>query len=261
MSNPQYGGALFILPREVRDEIYRLVVKRDYIIYVTLGDDEVSIRPTKDKHYFAILEVSKTLSDEASDILYSESLFKFSIDFSAHGIFCVPTPLTKRMKNVEFRFGGLSTWHSDLFSPNTFLTYQNHINTICHAVIADFTGAEIVRNNLRIRLSVCGPGMISTLSVHIFQGIKALIGFRTIVLEVFPLCPVSILVWHMGFRPKVWGLSTQELIQTRRGLQDILEPTLGSAIQYSNGDVFCLTFRPREHILKSTMCDGKSAAA
>ena len=259
MSNPHYEGTLFFLPREIRDEIYRLVVKKDYIIYVTQSKND-PVPPTKDKHDFAILEVSKAVSDEASEILYSESVFSFYIDFSAHGIFCVPTQLTKRMKNVDFRFRGLSTWHSDLFPPNTYPTYQDHINTISQAAIADFTGAEIERNNLRIRLSLCGPGMISTLSVHILERIKALVGFRTVILEILPLRS-AVKAWQMRFRQYFLQLGTQQAFQIRRGLLDTLEPTLGSAIQDANGDVFFLTFRPREHILKSTMCDGKSAAA
>ncbi|KAL9132188.1 MAG: hypothetical protein Q9175_006576 [Cornicularia normoerica] len=248
LGDPRHGGALFTFPREVRDEIYRLVVRKHYIIYITQGTNDI-ITPRKNEHDSAILQVSKAVSDEASDTLYSESVFRFSIDFSAHGIFCVPTQLTNRMKNVEFDFRGLSALHSLLFPLYSFPTYHDHINTICHAAIADFTGTNIARNHLRIRLFACGPGMSGTLSGHIFERLKTLIGFCTVILEVIPLrVSLRAMGWPMGYQQEFWRLGKIEMNQIRQEILNILGPELGPAKKDQLGDAGCLVFQPREHM-------------
>lgn len=84
MGDPQHGGALFILPRAVRDEIYRSVVKRCYIIPICQGkictaqiiadDNKFGMRKGRE---FALFRVSKAISHEASEIWSSESSFSF----------------------------------------------------------------------------------------------------------------------------------------------------------------------------------------
>ena len=97
------------LPRELRDKIYRLLVKKDYNIYITHCKNG-AIKLKKEEHEFAILEVSKAISHEVLDILYSEGNFRISIDFSTggtHGIPGFPSQITNRIKNVEFVLHGL----------------------------------------------------------------------------------------------------------------------------------------------------------
>ena len=65
--------------------------------------------------------ISKEISHGALDMLYSEGNFRFSIDFSVHGILVLPSQLTNRVKNVEFVFHGHSEWHSQKFRENPFL--------------------------------------------------------------------------------------------------------------------------------------------
>ena len=55
LGNAGYGGALFTLPREIRDEINRLVLKSHYILYTTKGKNELAV-PRKGEHDFVILE-------------------------------------------------------------------------------------------------------------------------------------------------------------------------------------------------------------
>ena len=120
--------------------------------------------------------ISKEISHGALDMLYSEGNFRFSIEFSVHGILVLPSQLTNRVKNVEFVFHGHSEWHSQKFSRKSFPTHQDHIITICHSTIADFTGAKVTRNGLCMWLYLCGPAIIETLSVRIFERLKALFG-------------------------------------------------------------------------------------
>ena len=103
LGDPKHGGALFILSREVRDEIYRLVVKKRYVIHITRWNDSI---PSRGKHNFAILQVSKAINHEASDILYAESVFRISMNFYSYKVSSVPAHLANRMNNAEIDFHG-----------------------------------------------------------------------------------------------------------------------------------------------------------
>lgn len=243
LGNSSYGGALFILPREIRDDIYRLVVKNHYIIYVTQGENDATL-PAKQEHDFAILEVSKVVNLEASEILYSESVFRFAVDCRAHGIVWVPTHLTDRMKNVAITFGERSDWCPDFFSWKKLRTYLDHRETICQAVIASFTGAKIARNNLHIRLFFCGPELVVTQWIAILDKFNSFIGFRTIVLEVITRDARRLL-------RNLSKLEVDRANERAQKIRDILEPTLGLATPLPHRDnchVVNLIFHPRKFV-------------
>ena len=89
LGDPSQGGALFLPPREIRDEIYRLLVKGRYLADKPLNqdgwyntDDDIDTKDIDDGPDFSILRVSKILSHEAGEILYSDSVFRFVIDFN-----------------------------------------------------------------------------------------------------------------------------------------------------------------------------------
>ena len=256
LGNSQCGGSLFTFPRELRDKIYRLLVKKHYIIYITQSKNSI-VTPTKDEHDFAILQVSKAVSHEASDTLYSEGVFRFSIDFSMLGILVLPSQLTDRMKNVEFDFSGLSIWHSQLFPPYSFPKYQDHINTICHSTIADFTGTEIMRNRLHVRFLAGGPAIIDTLSVHIIERLKALVGFRTVILEIVPVrVSLGEMGWPIGYQEEFWRMRKTTATRIMREMRHTLEPTWGPATEGYHEEVQLLTFHPGKHAVNSNEKEG-----
>ncbi len=68
--DPKHGGALFTLPREIRDDIYRLLVKGRHNVYSTLEDEEGRIftkSTVPDKPDLVILQISRAISHEAEE--------------------------------------------------------------------------------------------------------------------------------------------------------------------------------------------------
>ena len=83
LGDPKNGGALFLLPPEIRETIYRFLVKDRYaVIHSRLhwqlairGDPSMVVRPK----VLSILRFSKAVCGEATKILYSETVFRFAI--------------------------------------------------------------------------------------------------------------------------------------------------------------------------------------
>ena len=96
------GGMLLNLPRELRDMIYRHVVKRTYLVCAqpfqpNAGSGDLSISPN-----LSILRVSKTISVEAMAVLYAESTFRIYVHFETRQTFRLPSiPAVDRMMNIE----------------------------------------------------------------------------------------------------------------------------------------------------------------
>ena len=80
-------------------------------------------------------------------------------------------------------------------------------------IIADFTGTGIVGNELRIWLVLCGPAIIETLSIYIFQQLKELTRFRKIILNVVPIyVPLEEIGWSkdVGGTLGLWWMRKNE---------------------------------------------------
>ncbi|CAD6575266.1 MAG: hypothetical protein ASARMPREDX12_007174 [Alectoria sarmentosa] len=244
LGNAHHRGALFTLPRELRDEIYRFVVKGSYLIRVRNGKaytTAVNIRESD----FGIFKVSKAISQEASDIYYSESDFLFVIDFCHRKMIRLPTKLTDRMKNVKL----ILTDTSILRLVRRSITFDR-IKTICNAGIVPFTSAHIPRNTLGIELICDGPYTIDMLRIHLFETFKAMTGFRTVTIEIskdLSFRTESVMMTEKEFEELIF----QMLAGISQELKKTLEPTLGPAIEETRRAVWYLTFHPREHMVNS----------
>ena len=115
LGDPKHGGALFTLSLEIRDEIYRLLVKRYYLIYGPLelldkGNNRSSFRDRElgiDKPDLTILRISQAISHEAQEVHYSESIFRYDYHFAVAEALKPPTQGVNRMKKVEIDIRGL----------------------------------------------------------------------------------------------------------------------------------------------------------
>lgn len=247
LGNPNHGGALFTIPREVRDEIYRLVVRKRYTVYFTRPKSDVFV-PSRDKHDLAILQVSKAINHEASDILYAESVFRLSINFSSDEVSSVPAHLANRMTNVELDFQDLA-YLTRLFSSPRF---HKNVNAICHAANAIFASNDIKRNLLHIRFFGCCPGMMAILSSDFSKTLNAFIGFRTVVIEVVSVCARYLVrVRSMGIEKSFGDLQKETAIIMGQQIMDILTPTLGPAETAVHGDVSCFVLHPQDYLASS----------
>ncbi|KAF6229506.1 hypothetical protein HO173_011546 [Letharia columbiana] len=105
LGDSEHGGALFTLPREIRDEIYRLLVKGRHCVFLPSepvhGDTLTDGIDKFDKHDLVILRTSKAISREAHEILYSESIFRYGINFWASKALEPPIRAVYRMQKMK----------------------------------------------------------------------------------------------------------------------------------------------------------------
>ena len=102
-------GTLSILPREIRDEIYRNLVKDYYCFYYSSTIPckwtlRMVLRSRTKKPNLALLLVSKATYDELSSMFYSESVFQFGFDRPYNPTY-LPEAILRRMMKIELVFG------------------------------------------------------------------------------------------------------------------------------------------------------------
>ena len=102
-------GTLSILPREIRDEIYRILVKDHYCFYYAATRPcrwtlKMVKKSRTKKPDLALLFVSKATYNELSSMFYSESIFQFDFDRPYNPIY-LPEPVVPRMMKIELLFG------------------------------------------------------------------------------------------------------------------------------------------------------------
>ena len=246
LGDPRHGGALFTLPREVRDEIYRLVVRKRCVFYITRPGN-VPL-PSRDQYDFAILQVSKAINHEASDVLYAESVFRFSMDFYSFKVSSVPAHLANRMKTAEIDFQGLH-YNPPMLSYPGF--YAN-ANAILDAAFAGFASTDNRRNHLHIRFFDCSPDVMRMLSTHFSKTLNSVIGFRTVLVQNVSVCATYIArVRSMGIQKSFGDLQKEATIIIGQRMLEILTPTLGPAETAVPGDVSCYILHPQDYLARS----------
>ena len=252
---------LLNIPRELRDEIYRHLVKGDYFIG---GQPRVGGRTQRllsvqgetagkmiDDLNFNVFQVSKMISHEAMAVLYSESTFRFEYEHNREAIRLPPPSVLDRMMKLELNvtvgFGkGFETLPSD---------FLRHILRAWKATLNCITQTYTVRDTLRIRFKFFPACDIDTaLPKWIYQELKALSRFRMVVLE-------------FRSRPQVRGINcvicqetetSEEALKSLESkaeeLEDYLLFALGPAItgrlHYPGHrrHAITLTFKPQENM-------------
>ncbi|CAD6590401.1 MAG: hypothetical protein ASARMPRED_004803 [Alectoria sarmentosa] len=252
LGDPKHGGALFTLPREIRDEIYRLLIKGCYLIYAPLvlldrGNFRSSFRDRKPRVHepdLTIFRISQAISHEAQEIYYSESIFRYEIHFAVTEALKPPTQVVNRMKKVEIDIRGLTS--KNFLYQDDHPIYKRRIAEICGATIDDFMGAQILRDTILVRFFGCKPEMITSLSRNILPKLRAFNGFRTIFVEIWPhrIAKQKELPENMDSD----GQITTDFEQIRQSVKDAMEPTLGPATTRINDFTIYLKFRPRQHV-------------
>ena len=176
------GGMLLSLPRELRDMIYRHVVKRTYVLYsqprlIWIGNRQSYLSPN-----LGILRVSKTISGEAIAVLYAESTFRIYLHFEqdqARQLSSIPA--LERMMNIEL----------DVKVDPRTVECLGSMRQIWIATL----GCISCTNNIRKSLHVRWRRTFSELSIWsdfdvvtpewMFRKLKSMTRFRTIVLQNF----------------------------------------------------------------------------
>ena len=174
------------------------------------------------------------------EIAYKESVFSFDIRRDAHALNRLPRSVTDRMKNVYLT---LSYIYPYLYGENDL--NSDHVNALCKAVITPFAGTHIARNSLHVFICCDNEDV---LPLQVVQYLKALNGFRTVVVDVSLFCLLRDMDVTMGMNT-VEPVSDVVSLMLRGALRMIrrtLESSLGSATESLTGGVGYLTFHPRE---------------
>ena len=233
LCNPQNGGALFILPRELRDKIYRLLIKDKYYV----PTPHCCRSGPRDGSDLTIFRVSKAINYEATETWLSESLFLFVMPLRAEvpmiplAVFC-PAKTMSRMKTIKF----------DLLETNELLycggfAPMDSIDT--H--VAPFTEAHIERKCVTVQLqcAVSDSTIVNTTLSLIWDVLKAMTGFETLVVKIRNVGPF-ISAEH---------LIIEHLHQIGQSAKEILEPALGPATKDHGFLTVDLTFHPSKYLV------------
>ena len=252
----QTENRLFVLPREIRDEIYRQVLCQRYVIHwparwkqgkAVVNDDRLlswfrntpilwrglfwsghvgMIKKPLFWNDIALLLTSKAISQEAIDIMYAESLFCVHVGRRSEHIFPMkPLPgkrLLDRMQNIEMEASVCNA-----------LDYA-----ISEKWIKSFNGSHIKRNTCRISF----PCSYNLRWCHdptpFFRACQSLVGFKTVIVTLECICA--------GIDPEEGLHKIYRLM--KEDFKAALEPHLGPSHSPDDKHVFSLEFHPRKHL-------------
>lgn len=223
-------GTLNKLPREIRDEIYRYLVKGRCFLYQPYCKAITAQRkrkPSIKNFRFPILQVSKAIHDEATSIFYSESVFRDYVDMFSY-IALLPAHVTNRMMKITFTidFDYLHSEWIDLGSRG-----------IEGTLLEKFTGLGVLRKTLFLEFKLADLDIYGVLSDHLLKKLKSFVGFRTIIMS---LGPRSDLNSKRKKRIEFEGIT--------QALKGEMVPTMGPAtISYVGLNTY-LEFHPLEHM-------------
>lgn len=229
MGNTGLAGGFFSLPREIRDEIYRYLVKgfpffdeNTYEGYYITHD--TGVRES------AIFRVSKAVCSEATSVFYSESTFRYRFSESMPMKPIIQAAAFERMMNLQFYFIGVSNIHPSF----DLLRDGGNIENNLIATLDQLTGLGRIRTSLLLKFRLNSSQLHGLLSVYMLRRLKALVGFRMIILDLGPMFSFSEEHDWDGY-----GRITQMII-------DEMGPTMGPATVRQVVQITRLEFHPVE---------------
>lgn len=263
---------LFSLPGELRNEIYRWILRGTHIISAppnprrhrsTLSDDKWRIkdRPGVSIPYsdLSILSVSKAVRDEALPMLYSESIFRIYVPFEWEEVVrLLSLEAVERMMNIELDVVlDWAIFHAaNVFPAGSNLECMDRNKQVWKATLGWIGRKQIIRSTLKIRWRIClrhakrpflqWPNVGGSLPEWMYRTLKPLIRFRTLMLQVFipreETCFDTVDEGLTVFGPKM------------EAIMEYLVPILGPCVIDNAYDhdhrcyVGTMAFHPQQHI-------------
>ncbi len=256
-------GDLSVLPRELRDEIYRHVYSNTYMCYSRAFTQYV--RYFRGEHYGSrspLLRTSKAILHEAIPFLYSAGTFCFNF-------------------NTDLAFLPLAPQHPKV----NVADLVTNINVFCDVGVSrmgrpmygyssaqagpltPFQGVSITRKSILIdlRLWQCSTYATKILVSPLFEVFKNMTGFKTVKLRLtslansfFPPQGTSDTIISGWTRAKQWEKLYAGLEPLLDAMTEALEPTLGSCCTISELVSPCdnfkwsgqrhVIFHPQDHL-------------
>ena len=254
------GGMLLNLPPELRDMIYRYVLTGTYS--VCAQPHPILIRDlTETSPNLSILRVSKTISDEAMAVLYSESTFRIHVHFETSPALQLPSIVAvERMMNIELdvKIRHL-TWKQRIYCrTGSCVKRLDSSKQIWKDTLDCISRSNNLRNSLNIRwrrifseVNFGREPQCSNLNAIIpdwmFWRLKSMTLFRTVILQIFAHdIDTSVRKWK-GYFDKT----------ETNAIRNHLTPTLGPAdrvlIPHHPERSVSLIFHPQKHIAARPM--------
>ncbi|KAM0804165.1 hypothetical protein BDR22DRAFT_921707 [Usnea florida] len=254
-------GRLGILPRELRDEIYRHLCNQDYHFDgVVLPCREWT--PTGHSSTWPsirnMVTVSTAIRRELLAIFHANAVFEFDVPIGRVSKTRTRNdiPFVDHIKNVRWI---IYLWVMSDTSCNKYNIPYEHLNQRISELtsgISLFTGPDISRKSCVIELQFCTPRAIQILQSPFFNGIKLLTGFKTVEIKLLAekkdWCPKDALTYggeSESFRDRAAGFK-----MFQNAVLTALEPSLGPSIVTGwNGQTrfnltWELTFHPSDYV-------------
>ena len=253
---PQKG--FLSLPREIRDEIYRLLVKGDHIA----AGQSKRCKTKRTSPKLAVLQVSKLINEEAMDVFYSESTFHFNMYHEniegreSTALFAPPAAIDRMMNiDINIKMDDLQVYLDDDGSAALFDRYVKR-RQIWSTAMNCITRVESRRNTIWIRCRSCSFDITTKMPRWMYTSLGLLSQFRTLVVVLSPpfLARISDKGIPHGTDKSAEHLETLEL--NMEAIKNWVQRTLGPAVtshthqpghhQYAT----MLEFHPQEHLSK-----------
>ena len=247
---------LFTLPREIRDQIYREILCKRYLIHwptrwkrgKAVHNDPRPLFWFRGTHIhwmgmfrsghiwmkkrplfwadIALLLTSKAICQEAMEIMYEGSLFCVYVGQRSEPLnrmTPLPSPqILSRIQNLE-----IGTCVCDTLDYTASQTWCEN-----------FRGTDIKRNTCRISFPCYYCLVWCESHAPLFRACQSLVGFKTVIVTLELLC--------------IDADQEEELLEIyssmREDFQAALEPHLGPSQLFDFGNVFALVFHPRKHL-------------
>ena len=252
LGDRNHGGALFILPRELRDEIYRLLLKRHYTIFYSkaIKWQKSKTRDKKtDNPGLVTLRLSRTINYEAQELLYAESTFHVTVDFGMNlGELKRPTQALNRVRKVKIIMRGLTPQLDGYDARYSAAGYSHRIEAICGHTIDNFMGTMIRRDSCHIQLCEIGSHIVFPLTSYILPKFAAFNGFDTVLVEVSTEKNNEQSVRKQCYHYRRNSSQSVRILESFGTIvTGTMEPTMGPTISSSYGFTIRLEFKPRQH--------------
>ena len=272
-------GNLSLLPREIRDEIYRQVLSKMHQAFYScsLVESVIHVQPDrctlsllkgerggKTKSGLSILRLSKAIQDEAMPLMYSEVIFFFSYyinPFPPRRTFGID--ITTRMTNIVVSYDIALELEKTPDATMVWNVSMGHVSGR-PGDLALFQGASIKRNSILIDLSLRELSSHATkiTRLPLFEAVKRFTGFKTVGVRITAVFPrrtpargSSETATNKSLDVARWEKLYAGLEPLLMAMSEALEPTLGKSSpvsEHGSEDLARvqrhITFHPQDHL-------------
>ena len=231
-------------PAELRNMIYRYLVRKTYLVYWPSWaerspsglDTEPLPKALVDNPIF---KVSKTTRKEALALLYVESTFRYWVDRTRKSYHyrdtCPGEEILDLVQNVEIHVS----------APNVLSDVPSFVTTqTCEEITDKLNKTFILRKSLLIRIYDCDAPAFNDNISPLFRALGKLTKFKTVVVEIFggayrpksnekiPLAKAKTMI-----QPGILSQITAECNYTKEIVHLTMEPMLGPVMEEGEAEI------------------------